>query len=184
MPNFPDFSYLTPAIGPERVRPAPRYSLRHPTDADFAALADRLADWADHSGDATPGRVWFRDFASSGWLAETDEGGRPLGIVLGFVSPERPGEAVLQYLSVDPANRRKGIGSRLVRDFEQAVRATGATRVSAACRPDHRAMLVFLGSLGYAPLELPGGQRLYGVPAVANWNGSGEDRAVLEHVLS
>ena len=158
-------------------------TLRHVADADATALADRLRDWSEHRSDAYPGRVWFRHFAGTSWLAASDGESRPLGLLLGFASPERAGEIVIHYLAVDPAFRRKGIGRALVTRFEDAGRDAGARRVTAACRPDDRAVLAFFAALGYAPATEPGTRRLYGVPALADFDGPGQDRAIVERAI-
>ena len=103
-----------------------------------------------------------------------------LGILVGFMSPDHPEEAVIQGIAVDPEFRRRGIGRALVGRFTGAQTQAGATRVTAACRPDDRRALAFFGALGFEPNAGPGSRKLYGVPAFENWDGPGEDRVLLE----
>ena len=183
MPEIPDLSHWLPPLGPETSRPVPPMTLRHPTEADVATLDDRLQDWRENRADEFPGRVWFRHFASTSWLAESDPGGRPLGLLLGFTSPDRAGEGVIQALAVDPAYRRKGIGRTLLGRFEAASQAAGAVRATAICRPDDRTSMAFYAAMGYEIDTGPGTRSLYGVKAYPDWDGRGEDRVLMEHRL-
>jgi ribosomal protein S18 acetylase RimI-like enzyme len=185
MPEFPDLDHWLPQVPQQPRRAAPPLTLRHPAEADFGALEARLREWAeDRGGRRGPGRAWLRHFGGTGWLAEEDRTGRPLGVLLGFRSADRPAEAVVQLVAVDPEFRRRGIGRELVERFTEQLAATGATRVVATCRPDDRIALAFFGALGFAPDEGPGSTHLYGVPAYEDWDGSGEDRVLLERSIA
>lgn len=184
MPEFPSFDHWFPPSQPPERRPAPAYTLRHPSEVDLAALQGRLRDWSDQPGSAGPGRSWSRHVAGTSWLAEADLGGRPLGLLLGFTSPDHADEAVIQRIAVDPEFRRRGIGRALVGRFTEEEAGIGARRVTAACRPDDRRALAFFGALGFAPNAGPGSRKLYGVPAFESWDGPGEDRALLERAIS
>ena len=50
MPDFPNFDHWFPPSQPPERRPAPAYTLRHPTEDDLAALEERLRDWSDQHG--------------------------------------------------------------------------------------------------------------------------------------
>ncbi len=184
MPDWPNLDHWLPPIGPPPERhPAPPYSLRHPEDADFAVLDRRLRAWSEGRADLPgPWRTWIRDFGVTGWLAEAEGSPRPLGILVGFLSPARPGRAVVERIVVDPAFRRRGIGRALVERFDAQVAAMDATAVDAACRPDDHIALRFFGSLRFVPDETSG-TRLYGVPAHSDWDGEGEDRVLLVRSL-
>jgi len=183
MPDFPNFDHWFPPSQPPVRRSAPAYTLRHPGEDDLAALEERLRDWSDQHGSVGPGRAWSRHVAGTSWLAEADIGGRPLGILLGFTSPDHPDESVIQLIAVDPEFRRRGIGRALVGQFTEWQAGAGASRVTAACRPDNRPALGFFAALGFAPNAGPGSRKLYGVPAFENWEGPGEDRALLERAI-
>ena len=182
MPDFPDLSHWLPPLGPETRGPLPGFVLRHPGEADIAALGERWMDWRE-TRDAFPGRAAFTHFAATSWLAESEADHRPLGFILGFPSPTRPAEAVVAAIVVAPDQRRKGLGRALVSAFEEQVRAGGATLATATARPDDRPLLGFFRAVGYAPLAGPGTRPLYGIPAFPDHDGPGEDRAVLEHRL-
>jgi ribosomal protein S18 acetylase RimI-like enzyme len=180
VPEFPDLDHWLPQVPPAPRRPAPPYELRHPAEADAADLDARLRDWReDRARHGLPGRAWIRHFGSTALLAEAARDRRPLGLLLGFRSPDRPAEAVVHLVAVDPEFRRRGIGRDLVERFAAQLAATGATALSAACRPDDRIALAFFGALGFEPQAGPGSTRLYGVPAYEDWEGAGEDRVLL-----
>ena len=72
MPHFPSFEHWFPPSAPLKRRPAPAYTLRHPTEEDLAAIDGRLRDWLEQHGSMGPGRAWSRNLAATSWLAEAD----------------------------------------------------------------------------------------------------------------
>lgn len=185
MPEFPDLDHWLPQVPPTPRKPAPPYDVRHPDEADFASLDARLRDWREERGGrAGAGRLWFRHLGGTGWLAEASRDRRPLGLLLGLRSVDRPAEAVVHLVAVDPEFRRRGIGRDLVERFAGQLAAEGATVLVATCRPDDRIALAFFGALGLEPEAAAGGTRIYGVPAVEDWDGAGEDRVLLGRRIS
>jgi ribosomal protein S18 acetylase RimI-like enzyme len=199
MPHFPSFEHWFLPSTPPKRRPAPAYTLRHPTEEDLAAIEGRLRDWLEQHGSMGPGRAWSRNLAATSWLAEADgadaeaaeagepgaaQAGRPLGILLGLASTNAAAEASIQRIAVDPEFRRRGIGRALVIRFSDAQERSGASRLSATCRPDDRPSLAFFAALGFRPNAGPGSRTLYGVPAFEDWEGPGEDRVLLERPIS
>ncbi len=202
MPHFPSFEHWFPPDPPLKRSPAPPYTVRHPTEDDLAGLEGRLRDWSEQHGSIGPGRAWSRNVAATSWLAVTNsadadaaatnpadagepgaaEAGRPLGILLGLAS-SHAGEASIQRIAVDPEFRRRGIGRALVDRFSDAQERSGASRLTAACRPDDRPALAFFSALGFRPNAGPGSRKLYGVPAFEDWEGPGEDRVLLERLI-
>jgi GNAT superfamily N-acetyltransferase len=181
MPELPDLDHWLPQVPPVRRRPAPPYDLRHPDEGDLAPLQAALREWCDRRDERTgPGRIWVRHLGGTSWLAESQGDRRFLGLLLGIRSTDRPAEAVIHLVAVDPEFRRRGIGRALVERFAGDLAARGATRLVAACRPDERIQLAFFGALGLAPQAGPRSVRLYGIPACEDWEGPGEDRALLE----
>lgn len=179
MPDFPTFDHWFPPVVPPGHAAAPAYVLRNPRDDEVAALDARLADWCDAPARGWPARTWLRHFAGTSLVAEAEAGGRLFGILLGFRSPDRPEQAVVQALAVDPSLRRRGIGRSLVERFAAQAAASGATSLVAPWRPDDPSGLAFLRDLGFVAEAGAGSSRIYGVPAYPDWAGPGEDRALM-----
>jgi ribosomal protein S18 acetylase RimI-like enzyme len=165
---------------------APPASLhyRRPTEADHAGLAVVVDEWwsGRRVRHLLP-RLWFRHFTSTSWLAET-EGGRVVGFIVGYLSPDRPDEGCVHLVGVDPNLRRRGIGRELEARFAADLRARGARRVTATVPPGDRIALRFHLAVGFRVLEDPATTPIHGTPAVADYDGPGDDRALLVHDLA
>ena len=123
------------------------------------------------------GRAWYRHFATTGWVAE-DEDGTPRGFLIGYLSPGRPEIAVVHLVAVDPSRRRRGVGRALIDAFVADAAAGGASLIEAVAWPDDPPAVAFFGALGFLADASPGTQRLYGVSAWPDYELRGEDRAV------
>jgi ribosomal protein S18 acetylase RimI-like enzyme len=152
---------------------------RHPIEADHAVLEPLLRDWFGGSRAlaASVQRLWFRHFSSTSWIAETPDG-RVAGFLVGFVSPDRPAEAVVVAVATSPNRRRRGIGRALIGRFEGSCLPLGAGRVVTAVPPDERVAIEFLRAIGFTPTEDAATKRLFGIPSVPDYDGHGQDRAV------
>jgi GNAT superfamily N-acetyltransferase len=156
---------------------------RRPTDADHDAVVRRIDDWAGgRTARQLVARLWFRHFASTSWIA-TREDGHVVGVAIGFLSQDDPGLAQLHLVAVDPRWRRRGIGTELVARFSRDAVERGAIRVRTTAWADDRPTIRFLEAVGFHLIEPPDGQRLYGTPAVADYDAPGDDRAELERSL-
>ncbi|MFL5777280.1 MAG: GNAT family N-acetyltransferase [Chloroflexota bacterium] len=158
-------------------------NLRRPVEADHDEIVRRIDDWAGgrKARHLLP-RLWFRHFTGTSWVA-TRPDGRVVGLAIGFVSPDDPTLAVLHALAVDPAHRRGGVGSALADRFAQDAAGHGATTARTTAWPDDRRMIAFLEAVGYRLVKPADGQRLYGTPAIADFDEPGDDRAELERPL-
>ena len=156
---------------------------RRPTEDDHEPIVRRIDDWAGgRPAGHLVARLWFRHFTGTSWVADRGDG-RPIGISIGFVSPDEPSLGILHLVAVDPARRREGIGRELVTKAVADAIEHGAARIRTTAWPDDRPTLAFLETVGFALLEGPGGQRLYGTPARADFDEPGDDRAELELVV-
>lgn len=156
---------------------------RRPTDADHEPVVRRIDDWAGgRAARHLVPRLWFRHFTSTSWVA-TREDGRVVGVAIGFVSQDDPTVAVLHLVAVDPRWRHRGIGSELAARFSTDAIDRGARLVRTTAWPDDRPTIRFLEAIGFALVEPADGQRLYGTPAVADYDAPGDDRAELERAL-
>jgi ribosomal protein S18 acetylase RimI-like enzyme len=152
--------------------------LRRPTEADHARLVSHVDDWwGGRRMHPLFLRMWFRHFSGTSWLAE-DETGRPIGFLVGFISPDHPEEAYIHMVATSPNHRKAGLGRTLYERFFEDVRSRGVRRVSAITWPGNRVSVGFHRAMGFTPAEGPGTQNLYGSPAYADYDADGEDRVV------
>ena len=163
------------------AQPEPTY--RRPTEDDHDLIVRRIDDWAaGRKARQLMPRLWFRHFTGTSWVADRGDG-RPIGLAIGFVSADQPTAAVLHLVAVDPRHRRAGIGRELVARVVADALERGAERVITTAWPDDRPTIAFLEAVGFSLLEPPGGQRLYGMPARADFDEPGDDRSELELLI-
>lgn len=156
---------------------------RRPSDADHDAIVKRIDDWAGgRNVRRLVARLWFRDFTSTSWVA-TREDGRVVGISIGYLSQDDPTVAMLHFIAVDPRHRHRGIGSELIARVARDARERHARTLRTTAPADDRPTIHFLASVGFQLLVPPDGQHLYGMPAVADYDLSGDDRSELERSL-
>ena len=159
---------------------APLPEIRRPTEADHDPIVRRIDDWAGgRTARHLLPRLWFRHFAGTSWVADRGDG-RPVGVAIGFVSPDDPTIGVLHVIAVDPAHRRRGLGRGLITRYVADATERGATTIATAAWADDRPTIGFLRAVGFELLDPPGRQHLYGMPAVADFDEPGDDRAELE----
>lgn len=153
-------------------------TFRRPTEADHAVIV-RLVDewWGGRKVHHRLPRLWFRHFAGTSWIAEGADG-RPAGFLVGFVSPDRPDEAVVLLVGTDPNRRRRGLGGRLYDRFLDDVAGRGVRRVTALAEPGDPVAIGFHRKLGFRAEEGPGTQSIYGTPAIPDYDYDREDRVI------
>ncbi len=146
---------------------------RRPTDADHDAVVRRFDDWAGgRTARQLLPRLWFRHFTGTSWIAARVDG-RVIGIAIGYLSQDDPSVAVLHVVAVDPRHRRRGVGSELAARFVRDAATRGATTVRTTAWADDRPTIHFLEAIGFHLVEPPDRQRLYGMPAVADYDAPG-----------
>ncbi len=154
--------------------------LRRPTEADHPALVAVVDEWWDRRVRAALPRLWLLHFSGTSLVAEDQPGGsRPIGFLVGFVSPDDPGTAYLHLVGVAPARRRRGIGRALVERWLAEVGSRGARRATTIAWPGDPAALAFLGAVGFVVEAGPETRPLYGTPARTDWNHEGDDQVLL-----
>jgi GNAT superfamily N-acetyltransferase len=152
---------------------------RRPSESDYPAIVGVIDDWwGERGADAQLPRLWLRHFTGTSWLAESADG-RPAGVLIGFLSPDRPAEACCLLLGTSPNLRRQGIAGELMERFVADARRAGRTRIVSVVWPAARACVAFHRSAGFEPEAGPGVENLYGTPAFAGYDFGREDRAVL-----
>lgn len=176
-----------------RPRPALATTLRHPTEADHARLVGVIDEWwGGRRMRAQLPRLWLRHFGTTSWIAEISDGpghGRLAGFVIGYFGAVDPTLASIHLLAVDPNVRRRGVGRTLVERFCVEAQRLGVRRVEMLVRPDERPAVDFARAVGFGSAQRDAAswiaaRPLYGVPAFEDWDGPGEDRALLVRELS
>jgi GNAT superfamily N-acetyltransferase len=157
-------------------------TIREATEADHARLSRLIREWWDERPPRLE-RLWFRHFAGTTFVA-VDPAGRPVGLAIAFRSAVHHERGVLNLVAVAPKHRRRGLGRSLVGASSDALRREGAGTMEAAVWPGNRTGVRFLEALGFTPVEESLATRLYGVPAFADYDGTDEDRAILEMTLT
>jgi len=76
-----------------------------------------------------------------------EEGGRIVGTVMAGYEGHR---GWINYLGVDPARRRGGLGRQLMAEAERVLRAAGCPKINLQVRPENQAAVAFYESLGFA----------------------------------
>jgi GNAT superfamily N-acetyltransferase len=156
---------------------------RRPVEADHAGIVDKVDDWwGGRTMHQLLPRFWFQHFGGTSWVAE-DAGGRIVGFLVGFVSPDRPDEAYIHMVGTGPNNRRTGLGRALYERFIDDVRGRGARRVVAVAWPGNRVSIGFHSAMGFTPEAGPGTQNLYGTAAYPDYDAGGADRVVFTREL-
>jgi GNAT superfamily N-acetyltransferase len=107
-----------------------------------------------------------------------------LGFLIGFISPDHPDVAYAHMIATNPNHRRRGIGRALYEQFFADALAAGARQVQAITWPGNRVSVDFHRHLGFRVDDGPGTTPIYGVPAYPDFDGDGEDRAVLIRTLT
>jgi len=156
---------------------------RRPVEADHARIVGKVDEWWDgRSLHHLLPRLWFQHFTGTSWVAE-DPGGRIVGFLIGFVSPDRPAEAYIHMVGASPDRRRAGLGRALYERFIEDVRAHGVQCIHAVTWPGNRVSVGFHRALGFTPSTGPGTQNLYGTPAYPDYDAEGDDRVVFSREL-
>jgi ribosomal protein S18 acetylase RimI-like enzyme len=156
---------------------------RHPVEADHRLIVDLVDEWwgGQRIHHLLP-RLWFQHFTGTSWVAETVDG-RLAGFIVGFLSPDRPGEAYVSLVAVTPNLRRQGVGRALYERFLDDVRPRGIRRVSAVAWPDNRAAVAFHRAVGFSVDAGPGTRPIHGMPAHPDYDGDRDDRVLLTRDL-
>lgn len=151
-------------------------TFRRPTEADHPGIVGQVDEWwgGRRLHDLLP-KLWFQHFTGTSWIVE-DPSGAPVGFLVGFISPDRPAEAYIHMVGVNPNRRRSGLGTALYERFIGDVAGRGVQRVMAITWPGNRTSVSFHLAMGFRPDDGPGTQRLYGTAAYPDYDHPGEDR--------
>ncbi|MBM4249878.1 MAG: GNAT family N-acetyltransferase [Euryarchaeota archaeon] len=115
-------------------------------------------------------RIWMRFFdkhigsrTKKAWVAERD--GRLVGLVMGAVVRRPPVFRVkyrghIEEMAVTAAERRKGIGSRLLKEYLAWVRKKGLSHVTLEAAPENRIGVPFWEKKGFRTILISMRRRL------------------------
>jgi ribosomal protein S18 acetylase RimI-like enzyme len=81
------------------------------------------------------------------WFLVAEESGRIVGAVVAGYEGHR---GWINYLAVDPARRRAGLGRALMSAAERVLHAAGCPKINLQVRPDNQAAVAFYERLGFA----------------------------------
>lgn len=123
-------------------------TLRTATPADHARILDVMpAWWGGRDLRALVPSLFLEHFAGTSLVAEAD--GELAGFLIGFVSQDRPDEAYVHMIGVDPARRGDGLGRRLHDEFADLVRERGVRRIRCVTSTVNTASVAFHTSIGF-----------------------------------
>jgi ribosomal protein S18 acetylase RimI-like enzyme len=155
----------------------PPLAFRHPVEDDHRRLVGDIGRWFDgRRPTLLLDRAWFVHFASTSRIAETQDG-RIAAFLTGFLSPDLPGEAVIHLAATNPQLRRLRIGTAIHETWLADMAVRGADRAVVAIPPEDKIAVHFYRSLGF-DAERSGAKLIWGVPAFADYDADGVDRAL------
>lgn len=155
-------------------------SIRQVEESDFDYFSPRINQWwGGRSMSAMVPRLWFKDFRDTSIVAE-DETGKPVGFLVGYVSPNNRSKAYIHFVGVDPEYRGRGLGKSLYLRFREATLSAGCSEIHAVTAPVNNASLAFHEAMGFVVVEPNGTQSLpTQAQGVKDYDGPGEDRVLL-----
>ena len=153
-------------------------SFRRPRGDDHPRVVKVIDDWwgGRRMHPMLP-RLWLEHFSGTSWIVERPDG-RLAGFVIAFLSQDDPGTGYVHMIAAEPNRRRRGLGRALYDRAFVDLAERGARRVLAVTWPGNPGSVAFHRAMGFRIEESPGSQRLYGTPAVADYDGPGEDRVL------
>lgn len=81
------------------------------------------------------------------WFLVAEAGGRIIGAVMAGYEGHR---GWINYLAVEPAQRRGGLGRRLMDEAERRLRAAGCPKINLQVRPENKAAIAFYERIGFS----------------------------------
>ncbi|MEN2417341.1 GNAT family N-acetyltransferase [Streptomyces rimosus] len=124
-------------------------------------------------------RLFLQHFAGTSLVLEDETGVR--AFLVGFHSADRPHEAYIHFVGVDPELRKQGVARRLYTAFFERAAAAGRTEVRAITSPRNTGSIAFHQAMGFEPE--PGDREAGGVPVHGDYDGPGQDRVAFRKKL-
>ncbi|WP_030372567.1 GNAT family N-acetyltransferase [Streptomyces rimosus] len=124
-------------------------------------------------------RLFLQHFAGTSLVLEDET--RVRAFLVGFHSADRPHEAYIHFVGVDPELRKQGVARRLYTAFFERAAAAGRTEVRAITSPQNTGSIAFHQAMGFEPE--PGDREADGVPVHGDYDGPGQDRVAFRKKL-
>ncbi|WP_091060794.1 GNAT family acetyltransferase [Opitutus sp. GAS368] len=81
------------------------------------------------------------------WFFVAEQNGRIVGAVMAGYEGHR---GWINYLAVDPAQRRSGLGRALMTEAERVLRAAGCPKINLQVRPGNKDVIAFYEAIGFS----------------------------------
>ncbi|HEY8588716.1 MAG TPA: GNAT family N-acetyltransferase [Naasia sp.] len=151
-------------------------TFRRPTEADHAAVLDRVVEWwPDGRGAELASllpRLFFQHFAATSMILDGPDG-RISAFLLGFRSADSPEVAYIHFVGVDPALRGQGIARSLYDAFAADMARRGCTILNAVTGPTNTGSQAFHRAMGFSLAD-----------PVPDYDGPGQARVTMSRPIS
>jgi ribosomal protein S18 acetylase RimI-like enzyme len=141
---------------------SPTAAIRPARRDDHAPIVRAIdAWWGGRRLSALLPSLFLENFAGTSLVAE-DASGTMTGFLVGFDSPDHPGEAYVHFIGVRPDQRGSGLGRDLHDRFAHGALARGVRTVRCVTSTVNEASIAFHTSIGFeidgtdAPLSAEG----------------------------
>ena len=124
-------------------------SIRAAELADHAPIVAVVDDWWGGRRMAVLLPSLFLEHFAGTSLVADDDAGELAGFLVGFDSPDHPGEAYVHFLGVRPDQRGSGLGRELHDRFAREAAARGVTTVRCVTSTVNTASVAFHTSIGF-----------------------------------
>jgi ribosomal protein S18 acetylase RimI-like enzyme len=125
-------------------------------------------------------RMFLQHFSGTSFVAEQDD--RMAGFLIGLLSFDRPADAYIHFVGVDPELRRTGLARRLYTAFFDVASRAGRSRVHCVTSPANTGSIGFHRRMGFE--LVPGDAEIDEVPVHRNYDGRGHDRVCFVRDIS
>lgn len=138
------------------------HSIRSAQLADHPSVIAVVDDWwGGRRMAALLPALFFEHFGGTSLIAQ-DDAGELAGFLVGFDSPDHPGDAYVHFVGVRPDMRRIALGRDLHDQFARDAAARGITKVRCVTSTANDASVAFHTAIGFqvegvdAPVEIDG----------------------------
>jgi ribosomal protein S18 acetylase RimI-like enzyme len=127
--------------------PGLQISYRSAVPEDHAWIVEVVDDWWGRPVARAIPRLFLDHFHRTSLVVE--EARRPVGFLIGFLSPSREGQAYIHFAGVDPAFRRRGLAAELYERFFELARADERRLVKAITSHGNHGSIAFHRRMGF-----------------------------------